>query len=286
MPVQGSEGVDGVSGATLQEASGTEHAGSQYEGIAGSRDCLEKAEPMIQISHVSVKYRLAREKPKTLQEYIIRRLKGGRIVYEDFWGLREVTFDVLKGETFGIIGSNGAGKSTLLKVVAGVLTPASGSVVIRGKLAPLIELGAGFDMELTGKENIYLNASILGLSKKETVEIFDKVVTFSELSDFIHSPLKSYSSGMVSRLGFAIAVEVNPGILIIDEVLAVGDERFKRKCEEKITGFKERGVTILLVSHAMDDVERLCDRVLWMDHGSQRMCGDPRTVINEYRKAL
>jgi len=241
-------------------------------------------EPAIKISNVSVKYRLAKEKPKTLQEYVIHRLKGRRIDYEDFWALRAIIFEVDKGETLGIIGHNGAGKSTLLKVVAGVLKPTDGNVKVTGKIAPLIELGAGFDMELTGKENIYLNASILGLSKKEIDRIFNNVVEFSELGEFIHSPLKSYSSGMISRLGFSIATEVDPEILIIDEILAVGDERFNKKCMERMTGFKKSGITILFVSHSMDEIKRLCDRVLWLDHGRQRMFGDPKSITEEYQK--
>jgi ABC-2 type transport system ATP-binding protein/lipopolysaccharide transport system ATP-binding protein len=239
---------------------------------------------MIKISGVSVKYRLIKEKRKTLQEYIIHRLKGRRMDYEDFWALKSIDLEVYKGEALGIIGHNGAGKSTLLKVIAGVLKPTGGYVEVNGKIAPLIELGAGFDMELTGKENVYLNASILGLSRKEINRKFEKIVEFSELSDFIHSPLKSYSSGMLSRLGFAIATEVDPDILIIDEVLAVGDEHFKRKCGERIAGFKKMGTTMLFVSHEMNDVKKLCDKVLWLDHGMSRMYGDSELVTNEYRK--
>jgi len=239
---------------------------------------------MINISHVTVKYRLAKEKRGTMQEYVIRRLKGKRIDYEDFFALKGVDLKVHRGETLGIIGHNGAGKSTLLKVVAGVLKPSEGSVVVKGKIAPLIELGAGFDMELTGKENIFLNASILGLSRKEIEKKFHKIVEFSELADFIHSPLKSYSSGMVSRLGFSIATEVDPDILIIDEVLAVGDEQFRKKCNKRILGFKKKGTTMLFVSHDMDEIKRLCDRVLWLDHGKSRMSGEPKSVTKEYLK--
>lgn len=236
----------------------------------------------IKICNVSVKYRLAKEKPKTLQEYIIHRLKGRRMDYEDFWALRDINIGVHRGETLGIIGHNGAGKSTLLKVVAGVLKPTGGNVTVNGKIAPLIELGAGFDMDLTGKENIYLNASILGLSRKEIDRKLNNIVEFSELAEFIYSPLKSYSSGMISRLGFSIATEVEPEILIIDEILAVGDEKFQKKCIERMEGFKKVGITILFVSHSMKEIERLCDRVLWLDHGKQRVFGDPYTVTNEY----
>jgi len=242
-------------------------------------------EPMIDVNDVSVKYRLAKEKPKTLQEYIIHRLKGRRMDYEDFWALKDINIEVYKKETLGIIGYNGAGKSTLLKVIAGVLKPTEGNVTVYGKIAPLIELGAGFDMELTGEENIYLNASIMGLSRKEINGKFNKIVDFSELAEFIHSPLKSYSSGMVSRLGFSIATEVDSDILIIDEILAVGDEPFKKKCMKRMTGFREKGSTILFVSHSMDEIKRLCDRVIWIDHGKQKMYGDPKSVTEEYQKA-
>lgn len=242
-------------------------------------------DPAIQIRGVSVRYRLAKEKPKTLQEYIIHRLKGRKMVYEDFWALKNISIEVAKGETLGIIGHNGAGKSTLLKVIAGVLKPTGGTVAVNGKIAPLIELGAGFDMELTGMENIYLNASILGLSRKEIENKIPPVVDFSELQEFIYSPLKSYSSGMVARLGFSIATEVSPDILIIDEILAVGDEHFRRKCDERILGFKERGVTMLFVSHSMADIRRLCNKVLWLDHGMPRMYGDPESVTKTYQEA-
>lgn len=237
---------------------------------------------MINISDVTVKYRLAKGKPKTIQEYLIRILKGKRINYEDFLALKGIDLKVRKGETLGIIGHNGAGKSTLLKVIAKVIKPVKGGVIVRGRIAPLIELGAGFDPELTGKENVYLNASILGLSRKEIDKRFHKIVAFSELADFIHSPLKSYSSGMVSRLGFSIATEVAPDILIIDEVLSVGDEHFKKKCDDRILNFKKKGTTMLIVSHAMSDVTRLCDTVVWLDHGEQRMFGDPYIVSSNY----
>lgn len=233
----------------------------------------------IKLKDVSLRYRLAKEKPGTIQEYIIQRLKGKRIVYEDFWALKDINIEIHKGETLGIIGHNGAGKSTLLKVISGVLKPASGSVSVNGRIAPLIELDAGFDLELTGRENIYLNASILGISKKEVNKRLDRIVDFSELAEFIHSPMKSYSSGMVSRLGFSIATEVDPDILIVDEALAVGDEHFRRKCYERIAVFKGKGTTILLVSHNMNDIKSLCGRALWLDHGKQRGYGDDVACI-------
>ena len=227
---------------------------------------------MIRLENVSVKYRLIKERPRTFQEYIINYLKGKRIESEIFWALRGISFRVHKGESLGIIGPNGAGKSTLLKAIAGVITPAEGSVIVDGKIAPLIELGAGFDHELTGKENIYLNASILGFTRREIEDKLESIKEFSELRDFINTPLKNYSSGMVARLGFSIATEVNPDILIIDEILGVGDAQFRKKCDERILSFKERGVTVLFVSHNMADITRLCDKAICLKNG---------TIINE-----
>ncbi len=239
----------------------------------------------VRMESVCVRYRLAKERTRTLQEYIIHRVRGKKIEYEDFWALKDVDVELRKGESLGIIGLNGAGKSTFLKIVAGVLKPTKGSVTVEGRIAPLIELGAGFDMELTGKENIYLNASILGFSRKEINKRLDEIIEFSGISDFIHSPLKSYSAGMISRLGFSIATNVDPDILIIDEVLAVGDDHFRKKCNERMQRFKEKGTTMLLVSHNMDDIKRICDRTLWLDHGVIRTEGTPEFVIPQYQKA-
>lgn len=241
-------------------------------------------EVSVKLSNISVKYRLSKEKPKTFQEFLIHLAKGRKVVYEDFEALKRISLELCKGDALGIIGHNGAGKSTLLKVIAGVINPIEGEVFVKGKIAPLIELSAGFDNELTGVENIYLNASILGFSKKEIDRKFNKIVDFSELGEFIHSPLMSYSSGMIARLGFSIATEVEPDILIIDEALAVGDEHFKKKCNERILNFKERGITMLLVSHNLIEITRLCDKVLWLDHGKERMYGDAQTVTDEYIK--
>jgi ABC-2 type transport system ATP-binding protein len=237
---------------------------------------------MIQIQNVSVKYRLIKERRRSFQSYVINYLKGKRIKAETLWALRNVSLNISKGESLGIIGYNGAGKSTLLKVISGVIKPVGGGISIKGNIAPLIELSAGFDDELTGRENIFLNASILGFSRKEIEGKYNNIIDFSELRDFINTPLKSYSSGMVARLGFSIAAEVNPDILIIDEVLAVGDAHFKQKSKERISEFRRKGVTILFVSHNMDEVSSLCDRVLWLDHGNMKMLGDPVKIINEY----
>jgi ABC-2 type transport system ATP-binding protein len=237
---------------------------------------------MIDLLGVSVRYRLIRERKRTFQAHIIDYVKGKRLEKEILWALRDISLEVCKGESLGIIGPNGAGKSTLLKVISGVITPAEGKVRTNGKIAPLIELAAGFDDELTGRENIFLNASILGFSRREIEDRVDSVVDFSELKYFIDTPLKHYSSGMVARLAFSVATEANPDILIIDEVLAVGDVRFKQKSKERISEFKNRGVTILFVSHDMEQVGNLCDKVLWLDQGKVKMLGLPAEVTGAY----
>jgi ABC-2 type transport system ATP-binding protein len=236
---------------------------------------------MVTLQGISVKYRLA-ERRRSFQAHVINYVKGHRSAKDVLWALKNVSLDIVAGESLGIIGSNGAGKSTLLKVVSGVIKPSEGLARVKGRTAPLIELSAGFDDELTGSENIFLNASILGFSKREIEDRFDKIVEFSELKDFIDTPLKNYSSGMIARLAFSVATEVDPDILIIDEILAVGDAHFKQKCEKRILDFKERGVTILFISHDMAQVNKLCDKVLWLDLGKTRMLGRTREVISEY----
>ena len=237
---------------------------------------------MINLQNISLKYRLIKERKRTFQAHIVNYFKGKRLDTQILWALKNVSLDIGDGEALGIIGHNGAGKSTLLKVVSGVMKPVEGRVNVLGKIAPLIELGAGFDPELTGRENIYLNASILGFSRKEINAKYDRIVEFSELRDFIDAPLKNYSSGMIARLGFSVATEVDPDILIIDEVLAVGDAQFKTKSKERILQFRKKGITILFVSHDMDEVRSLCSKVLWLDHGYMKMIGDADTVIPEY----
>ena len=240
---------------------------------------------MIKLQDISVKYRLIRERPKTFQEHVINYLRGKRIDVEILWALKGITLDVREGEALGVIGHNGAGKSTLLKIISGVMKPSEGVRVVNGKIAPLIELGAGFDHELTGRENIYLNASILGFSRREIEEKYESIIDFSEIRDFINTPLKNYSSGMIARLGFSIATEVDPDILIVDEVLAVGDAQFKKKSKERMLDFRKRGVTILFVSHNMEDIGMLCDRVLWLDQGKMRLIAGTDEVLSAYQKA-
>jgi ABC-2 type transport system ATP-binding protein/lipopolysaccharide transport system ATP-binding protein len=236
----------------------------------------------VTVSNVSVKYLLVSERPKTLQEYFINFAHGKRHERRDFWALKNISFEIAKGESLGIIGSNGAGKSTLLKVVSGVMEPTEGEVRVDGKIAPMIELGAGFDFELTGHENIYLNASLMGLRKKEIDRKWKAIVAFSELGDFIYSPLKSYSSGMVARLAFAIATEMEPEILVVDEVLSVGDEQFRKKCYARIDRFMKDGMNLILVSHNISDVERLCGRTLWLESGKVRCFGEAAFVSRTY----
>ncbi len=218
----------------------------------------------VEVKDVSKRFRLAHGRYNSLKERIIH---GGRTPTEDFWALKNVALQVREGETVGILGRNGSGKSTLLKCICGVLQPTSGEVVVRGKLAGLLELGAGFQQDLTGRENIYLNGSLLGMSKKEVDRVFDAIVDFSELEEFIDGAVKFYSSGMYVRLGFAVAVNVDPDILVIDEVLAVGDERFQRKCIDRVKAFQKEGRTILLVTHSPDQVRSICDRAIVLSHG-------------------
>ena len=237
----------------------------------------------ITIDAVSKRFRLYHERPSSLKERVLR-LRGTRA--EEFWALRDVSFDVGEGETVGLIGANGSGKTTLLKIIGGILRPTGGRVTTRGRIAALLELGAGFHPELTGRENVYLNASILGLSKRDTDRRFDDIVGFAELEPFIDNQVKHYSSGMFVRLGFAVAVHVDPEILLVDEVLAVGDEAFQRKCIERVRRFQAEGRTIVLVTHAVERVREICDRAVMLDRGSIRASGDVRDVLREFRVVL
>ena len=238
--------------------------------------------PAIEVRDVSKRFRIYREKPTSLKQ----RLLTSRSRAEDFWALRDVALDVGEGSTFGLIGHNGSGKTTLLKCVAGILRPTSGAILQRGRLAALLELGAGFHPELTGRENVYLNASFLGLSRKQTDAAFDDIVAFAELEDFIDNEVKFYSSGMLVRLGFAVAVHVEPDVLLIDEVLAVGDEAFQAKCLDRIRAFQREGRTIVLVTHALDTVIEICDRAAMLHHGQLHAIGMPADVVREMRYVL
>jgi lipopolysaccharide transport system ATP-binding protein len=241
----------------------------------------------IALDAVSMKFTLHHQRARSFQEALVNLVHRRNVVGdEDFWALRDVNFDVQPGETLGIIGPNGSGKSTLLKLITRILDPTSGKVTVNGRVSALIELGAGFHPDLTGRENIYLNGSILGFSRKQMNRRFDQIVAFSELERFIDTPVKHYSSGMYARLGFAVAISVDPDILIIDEVLSVGDEAFQHKCLERIDEFRRRGKTIIFVSHAMGSVERLCDRVVWLQNGVVRGQGPAVATIRRYEVAV
>jgi ABC-2 type transport system ATP-binding protein len=224
------------------------------------------------------------ERISSLKEYAIRRLTR-RIVVEDFWALREVSLSVQVGEVFGIVGRNGAGKSTLLRVIARVLRPTRGRIRTIGRVAPLLEVGAGFHPELTGRENVYLNATLLGHTRREVDERFHSIVQFSELEEFIDAPLRTYSSGMWARLGFAVATAWHPDILLMDEVLSVGDEAFQKKCQTRIKTFRDAGATVLLVSHSLELIQGLCTRALWLDRGAVVAAGEAASVTQEYHRS-
>ena len=200
--------------------------------------------------------------------------------------LMDISFEVYKGETLGIIGRNGVGKSTTLGLIAGVLKPSKGKVIVKGRISPLLELGGGFHPELTGKENIMLNGVLLGLTRSEVKNRMDEIIEFSELGDFVYQPIRTYSSGMYARLGFSVIAHLDPEILLIDEVLAVGDMEFQKKCLNKMMSFKKSGVTMVFVSHSMEDVEKICDRVIWIDNRSIRMAGSPKDVVLHYTKLV
>jgi ABC-2 type transport system ATP-binding protein len=240
------------------------------------------AAPAIEVHGVSKRFHVFREKPSTIKQ----RLLTSRARADDFWALRDVDLQIGEGTTFGLIGHNGSGKTTLLKCIAGILRPTSGTIRQRGRLAALLELGAGFHQDLTGRENVYLNASFLGLSRRQTDAVFDDVVAFAELEDFIDNEVKFYSSGMLVRLGFAVAVHVDPDVLLIDEVLAVGDEAFQAKCLERVRTFQREGRTIVLVTHALDTVIETCDRAAMLHHGELHAVGMPDDVVREMRYVL
>jgi len=239
-------------------------------------------EPLIQLDNVSVLYRVPRERIHSFKEYAIRWLRR-QVAYNEFWALKDVNLEVRRGEVFGIIGPNGAGKSTLLKVVARVLRPTTGRVRVRGRVAPLLELGAGFDMELTGRENVFLNGAVLGYSQRDIAERFDRIVDFAGVREFIDAPLRTYSSGMVVRLGFAVATDVRPEVLIVDEVLGVGDAEFQRKSSARIEAFRDANTTILMVSHSLGAVTQMCKRAAWIEHGVIRSIGPAPDVVADYQ---
>ncbi len=239
------------------------------------------SQAIISIENVTVSYRVPKEQVRTFKEYAIRRIQG-RIQHNEFLALNNVSLIVKKGEVFGLIGVNGAGKTTLLRLVARVMKPTKGRVRIWGRVNPLLAMGAGFHMELTGRENVYLNGALLGFSHAEMDEKFERIINFAELWDFIDSPLRTYSSGMVARLGFAIATDSMPDILIVDEILSVGDTAFQEKSLARINAFRENGGTILLVSHGMGMITKMCQRAAWLDQGEVRLIGNAEEVVDQY----
>lgn len=236
---------------------------------------------VIKVENVSMKFNMASEKLDSFKEYMIKAIKR-QISYEEFWALKDVSFDVRRGESLGLIGLNGSGKSTMLKTIAGVYKPTMGKVTVVGKVAPLIELGAGFDMDLTAKENVFLNGALLGYSRKDMEGYYDDIVEFSELGNFMNVPVKNYSSGMISRLAFSIATIGTPDILIVDEVLSVGDFRFQEKCEKRIQKMRDYGATILFVSHSITQVEKICNKIIWLEKGHLKKQGDAAILCEEY----
>ena len=236
---------------------------------------------MVKVEQVSMQFNLASEKVDSLKEYIIKSLKR-QISYNEFWALEDISFEVYRGEAVGLIGLNGSGKSTMLKIIAGVLKPTKGNIQVYGDMAPLIELGAGFDFDLTARENVFLNGSILGHTRSEMESYYEDIVSFSELDAFMDVPVKNFSSGMVSRLAFAIATIGQPDLLIVDEVLSVGDFRFQEKCEARIQSMLNAGTTLLFVSHSIEQVRKLCKKVIWLEKGHLRAVGDSETYCNEY----
>ncbi len=241
--------------------------------------------PAIEFRDVTMRYRLPVRRIPTLKEWAISRLTA-KLRYDDFLALREVTFSAAGGETLGIIGANGAGKSTLLRIAAGILAPTGGEAIVRGRVAPIIELGTGFDQELSGRENVFFNGALLGRSRAEMQRRFDEIVAFSELASFIDMPLRTYSTGMVARLAFAVATTVDADIYLLDEVLSVGDEAFAARCAERIERFRREGGTILFVSHSLPTVERLCRQAMWLHEGRVTAVGAARDVVAQYQAGV
>lgn len=245
---------------------------------------MDQKDTIIEVSGVTMRFNLAEEKTDSIKEYFVK-LVTGKLHFNEFYALKNVSFEVKRGEAVALIGKNGSGKSTMLKILAGVLYPTKGTVTVNGSIAPMIELGAGFDMELTARENIYMNGAILGHNRAFMDQHFEEIVAFSELQKFLDVPLKNFSSGMIARLGFSIATIIKADILIVDEVLAVGDFRFREKCYRKIDELLEGGTTLLFVSHSAEQVRKLCPKAIWLDHGELMAFGATEEVYGMYERA-
>ena len=237
---------------------------------------------MIRAKNISMRYLMTYDRIQSIKEYVVQLVKR-KIKYEEFWALKDVSFEIEKGEVVGIIGHNGAGKSTLLKVISGILKPTSGELEVNGNIVPMLELGSGFDHDLTGRENIFLNGAILGYTEQYLKEKYDEIVEFSELGKFIDVPIRNYSSGMLMRLAFSIATVVQPEVLIVDEILAVGDAAFQEKSKARMLELMGGGTTVLFVSHSLEQIREMCDRVIWLEHGKLRMIGETETICNSYQ---
>ena len=240
---------------------------------------------MIDVRDVTIRFNMASERIDNLKEYFVKLVRR-ELMFKEFLALQDISLQVRRGEAWGLIGTNGSGKSTLLKAICGILKPYKGTITVQGTIAPLIELGAGFDGDLTARENIYLNGAVLGYSKRFMQDHFDEIVDFAELRDFLDMPIKNYSSGMNARLGFAVATMVRPDILICDEVLAVGDYAFQQKCEQRMNEMREAGTTLLFVSHDIGTVKQICDHAIWIDKGRQMISGDVKEVTGAYMEAV
>ena len=237
---------------------------------------------MIEIKDVSMRFRLENNRVASLKEFVTRKLSG-KLSYTEFWALKHISLSVRQGEVLGLIGRNGAGKSTLLKVISGILKPTQGTVTCKGNLVPMLELGSGFDFELTGRENIFLNGAVLGFSEDFLKSKLDEIIAFSELGQFIDVPIRTYSSGMLARLAFSIATMVDPEILIVDEILSVGDEAFQAKSRARMMELMGGGTTVLFVSHSMEQIREMCDRVVWLEHGEIKQIGPTQEVCSQYQ---
>jgi ABC-type polysaccharide/polyol phosphate transport system ATPase subunit len=250
-----------------------------------SKSIEEQNDTIILLDNISIRYRVPSESIRTIKEYVIRLIQG-KIKFLDFYALKNIHLEIKKGEIFGILGRNGAGKSTLLKVISKVLVPVEGRIWTKGQINPLLQLGAGFHVELTGRENIYLNATLLGHSRQEVDRKIDSIIEFADIGEFLESPLRTYSSGMQARLGFAVATAWQPDILILDEVLSVGDTAFQEKCINRMNNFQQSGATVLLVSHDIKQVRSICERAMWLDHGEIKAIGPVDEICDSYQKAI
>ncbi|MFQ9510728.1 MAG: ABC transporter ATP-binding protein [Lachnospiraceae bacterium] len=242
----------------------------------------KKEDIMIRVEDVSMRFRMSNDKITSIKEMATQFLQG-KLKFKEFWALQNVNFDVKKGEVVGLVGRNGAGKSTTLKIISGILKPTNGRVTRNGNIVPMLELGSGFDYDLSGRENIFLNGAILGYSKEFLKQKYDEILEFSELGEFIEMPIRNYSSGMLMRLAFSVATVVNPEILIVDEILAVGDENFQRKSRARMLELMSGGTTVLFVSHDLNQIREMCNRVVWLDGGTVKMVGDAKTVCDAYK---